>query len=257
MEPRCVLITSFKVPSTHHTLKETNHFHLCVCVCVFLWVCVHWQVHWRLRPQLIFKAAWDHEVLSRSPLRINVTSLLVKRTCGIFFFFFPKRDSEDGESVCVSAAVTFPQPGLAYLLIPLFLICDRLHYPPVWFTEIAICFSTETVRIMQSKNSPRIRKDQRGQSSLAFLVFFHHFPLKFVTFDMLRVSICDVETAVFAYPKLTKPRRNLHITDKYQRCTSQLASHLITSATLTPTPLLLHLRQVGSPQPEIAHGVFQ
>lgn len=107
-------------------------------------------------------------------------------------FFFSKRDREDGESVCVFLPLSrFLQPGLAYLLIRLFLICDRLHYPPFDLQKLQSVFSTETVRIMQSKNSPRIHKDQRGQSSLAFLVFFHHFPLKFVTFDMPRVSICD------------------------------------------------------------------
>lgn len=37
MGSSCVLITSFKVPSTTHALKETNHFPLCVCQCA---VCV-------------------------------------------------------------------------------------------------------------------------------------------------------------------------------------------------------------------------
>lgn len=31
--PSCVLIASFKVPSTSHALKEANHIIVCVCVC--------------------------------------------------------------------------------------------------------------------------------------------------------------------------------------------------------------------------------
>lgn len=124
--PLCV---NHLLQSALHTPHfEGNQSFPFVCVCVCLWVCVRWQLHRRLRPQLIFKAAWDHEVLSRSPLRINVTSLLAKRTRGLFF---SKRDREDGESVCVFLPLSrFLQPGLAYLLIRLFLICDRLHYPP-------------------------------------------------------------------------------------------------------------------------------
>lgn len=44
--------------------------------------------------------------------------------------------------------------------------------------------------VQEFTKSPRRSKGAIQPSSLAFLIFFHRFPLKFVTFDMLRVSIC-------------------------------------------------------------------
>lgn len=80
--------------------------------------------------------------------------------------------------------------GLAYLLIPRSLIYDRRL---MWFAEIAICFSPSNQTVNNTvkeftKNTER-SKGPIQPSGLAFLIFFPHFPLKFVTFDMLRVRI--------------------------------------------------------------------
>lgn len=74
------------------------------------------------------------------------------------------------------------------------LICDRLHYthvisrncnlfaPPPQPNRVDNAVKEFTKNAKRSKGAIQ-------SSSLAFLIFFHHFLLKFVTFDMLRVSI--------------------------------------------------------------------
>lgn len=77
--------------------------------------------------------------------------------------------------------------------------------------------------------------DQSG--SLTFHVFCRFFPLKFVKFDVLRVwdvwrvsPHCEWKQWCLHRKKLMKPGRNLHITDKYQSCSSSLAFHSISLA---------------------------
>lgn len=141
--------------------------------------------------------------------------------------------------LCLHVSVDFlqlmldwqPKEILTSLFFSVF-IDSSLSY--LWQTGLSSCDlqklqsvfppSNQIVWIMQSKNSPRIQKDQRGQSSHPVLPSSYFF----ITFHWsLSYLICCVwasvifffsflcmETAVFAYQKLTKPCRNLHITDK-------------------------------------------